>query len=187
MVRAGQVGGLDELQVANGTLRRQRADLGVAARTRVSHAGDVCVAGAEAGLILDDARWEAHHEQRRYRRLLAGADGGRGRVCHEQVAEVLLVHGDAVDAGVVLAGPVCLCAHFGADGDAGRQPDDADAHAVLDERADRHVDVARIGGQQGAEDDDDLACAVCWRVEEGGARHLERVLEAGIALWLLFC
>ena len=135
---------------------------------------------AEAWPLLDDARREAHGEQRRSGRLLAGAHGGRRRVREQQVAKVLLVHGDAVRGG----GSAGLCAQLGADGDAGGEADDGDAHAVARERADRGVDVAGVRGQQGAEDDDDLARAVRGRVEERGARHLERVLQRRVALWV---
>ena len=47
------------------------------------------------------------------------------------------------------------------------------------------MDVARVGGVQGAEDEQDLARAVGGGVEERGAGHFEGVLERRIAFWLL--
>lgn len=43
------------------------------------------------------------------------------------------------------------------------------------------MDVARVTGEEAAKDEEDFARRVGWGVEEGGAGHVQGVLEAGLA------
>lgn len=70
---------------------------------------------------------------------------------------------------------------FGADGDLGGQTDDGGSDMGLREGVDGHVDVAWVGGVEGAEDEEDLTRAVAWGVEQGGSGHFESVFERGVA------
>lgn len=89
---------------------------------------------------LHDARGETPHEQTG-RRLLRRACDGRDGGVDEQLAEVLVVQGDAV--GACRAG-IGLGYEVAADGDLRGEPDDADADLVGDEVRDGLVDVAGI-------------------------------------------
>ncbi|KFY06374.1 hypothetical protein V492_08061, partial [Pseudogymnoascus sp. VKM F-4246] len=104
------------------------------------------------------ARGEAHHKETRLVLFLC-ARGRGGSDAHEQGAEVLLVQGDISDGG--------------------------DADAVAGEGGDGGVDVAWVGAEERAGDDEDLAGAVAGGVEEARARHFEGVLEGGTALRVL--
>lgn len=175
--------GQDQGQAAARALGRQAAHLAAAARAQVSVPARSAVAGAEAGLRFHRAGREAHHQQRRGR-LGLGRNEGRGGEFHHQLAEVRLVEDDGVVAAVVVV-VVGLGDQFGADGDLGREPDDAGADLVLDQVRDRDVDVVRVAGVEGAEDDEDLARAVGRGVEEARARHLQRILQARMAARVL--
>lgn len=93
---------------------------------------------------------------------------------------------DFVDGDVVAAfvAGVCLAADFGANVHLGCEADDADAYTVFDACFDGVVDVSRVAGEEGAEDDDDLACAVGWGVVEGCSSHFESILEGWVAFGL---
>ena len=173
------MGGEDEREAAGRALGGERADLGAAARTQVARAAGAGVACAEGGGGLDGPGGESHHQQGvgglgavlRYR--------GRGHGEH-QVAEVLLVQDDVVVGAV---GVVGLADQFGADGDLGGEADDGGADLVRDEVRDGAVDIAWVGGVEGAEDEEDLARAVARGVKEGGARHFQGVFEGRVAFW----
>lgn len=176
MVAAGEVRREDEREAARGASRWKCAHLGAALRAQVAAAGEGAVAGADGGRVLDDARREAHFEQRgrvawRCRGRLA--DDGRRGGGEEEVAEVELVDGDAVDGLVAAVG---AGADFLADFEAAAHADDGDAHVVFDAVGDCFEDVARVEREQGAEDDDDLARAVAGGVIEGCAGLLQCVL-----------
>ena len=47
------------------------------------------------------------------------------------------------------------------------------------------MNVSRVGGKEGAKEEEDLAGAVGGGVEEGCARHFKGVLQARVSLWLL--
>ena len=114
VVAAREVGGQDEREAAGGTGAGEGADLGAAAGAEVAAAGGAGVAGAEAAGWFDDARGEAHHQKRTLAAFVLaffcgfslvalvgvglGGPGcdGRGGDVHDEVAEVLLVEGDAV-------------------------------------------------------------------------------------------
>ena len=92
-----------------------------------------------------------------------------------------LVHGDVV---AVLVAGIGFAADLGADVHLRRQADDADANAVFDAGFNRVVDVSWVGGEEGAEHDDDFPRAMGGRVVECCSRHFEGVLEGWVALGL---
>ena len=104
-------------------------------------------------------------------------------MCEEQLSKVLLVHRNAVN-GVVVFGKaaVGLGAELRADSGAGCEADYADPDFVRNQGADGLMDVAWIGGEERAEDNEDLAGTVAGSVEECCAGHLEGILEAGVSL-----
>lgn len=210
VVAAGEVGGEDEGEAAGGTGGGEGADFGAAARAEVAGAGGARVAGAEGAGGFDDARGEAHHQERARAVVVGGGGGGgvgavrgfgghgRGGDVHDEVAEVLFVEGDAVGF-VGGAARVGACDEGAADGDLGGEADDGGADGGGGERGDGRVDVARVRGQERAEDEEDFARAVGGRVagimalgvsdgtvgvgrksggcvQESGAGHVERVL-----------
>lgn len=126
---------------------------------------------------------------------------------------MLFVEGDAVG---FVGGEAWVGARDegAADGDLGGEADDGGGDGGGGERVDGRVDVAGVGGQERAEDEEDFARAVgggvagrSWHwglvmgavrgggryrgwggggcVQESGARHVECVLQAGVAFGVL--
>jgi len=185
VVRSRQVRGEDERKVAGRARGREGADFGFAATAQVASPGEIPMAGTQRGFLFHDPRWETHHEQRGLILFLRfgvrSAENGRSGNGHELLSVVYFIHSDAV---VALIATIGLAADFRADVHAGRETNDAHADAVADAGLDRVVDVARVGGEEGAEDDDDFAGAMRGRVVEGCAGHVQGILERGIAFGL---
>ena len=153
VVGAREMGGEDEGEAAGGTRGGEVADLAPAAGAEVAAAGGLGVAGAEGLEGLDDARGEAHHEER----TVVGAGGrvcccgvggcGRWRRCggHDELSVVLLVEGDVVE-GCGVDGRIGAGDERAADGDLCCEPDDGTRYLGLYQGCYGGVDVSRIGG-----------------------------------------
>ena len=159
----------------------QGADFRRATRAQVACQAGAGVACAEGRVWGDSAGGEAHHEEGRGRGGLMVGDGRSGDGQHE-FAEVLLVQDDVVRGGVVVVGAAY---ELGADCDLRGKADDGRGDLVAHEVADGRVDVARVGGVQRAEDEEDFTGAVGGRVEEGCTGHFESVFEGRVAFGLL--
>lgn len=156
MITPSQMRRKDESQATGRTLARQRADLRAAPRTQIAALRQFRMTCAETGNRLDDPRRKPHHKQARSGMFLGPSDRRRGDR-HHQLAEMLLVQRDAVDAVVAV---VRLGAKLATDGHLRGQADDADPDLVCHEGADGLVDVAGVGTQESAEYDQGFASAV---------------------------
>ncbi len=185
VVRPRQMRGENEGKIAGRACGGEIADFGFAATAQVPAPCEIPMAGTQRGFLFHDPRGETHHEERGLVLFLRfgvrGAEDGWGRDGHELLSVVYFIHSDAV---VALIATIGLAADFRADVHAGRETNDAHADAVADAGLDRVVDVARVGGEEGAEDDDDFAGAMRGRVVEGCAGHVQGILERGIAFGL---
>lgn len=103
-------------------------------------------------------------------------------MAEKQLAEVLLMEGD----GIVRTDRwVGAGDEFSTDGYLSGQTDDRGADVRGDEVGYGVVDVAWVGGVEGAEDKEDLSCPMRRSVEEGCTRHVEGVFERWVALWFI--
>ncbi len=182
VVRPRQMRGENEREIASRTRGGEIANFGFAATAQVPAPCEIPMAGAECGFLFHDPRGETHHEQRGLvlflRFGIRGAEDRRGGDGHELLPVVYFIHSDAV---VALVATVGFAADLRANVHTGRETDDAHADTVADTDFDRVVNVARVGGEEGAENDDDFAGAVGGRVVEGCAGHVQGVLERGVA------
>ena len=133
-----------------------------------------CAEARSAGVGVNDcsvtpaasasARGEAHHEETGDAAFVVVGDGGDGGF-HEELAVVLLVHGDTVGARVCGGeGGVCSADEFAADSDLCGEADDAADDVGGCEGIDCCVDVAGVGRVEGGEDDEDFTGAMGWCV-----------------------
>lgn len=141
----------NESEAAGWTFGWQTAYAGGTAGASVALAYGLGMTGAVADAPTRRQRptREAHHQQTGDTLLFCSCDRRRRRG-EEEFPIVDLVHGDVV-LGVIAC--VCAGAELGADGYVGGYTDDTDADAVVYEGCDCFVDVARVGGQEGAVDD----------------------------------
>lgn len=86
---------------------------------------------------------------------------------------MLLIERDSIRRFVASIGPT---AELLTDGDLSSKTDNANAYFVGDQGVDSLMDIAGVGGEKGAEDDEDFSRAVTRCVEESSSGHLEAIL-----------
>lgn len=130
------------------------------------------MACAERWSGIDDTGGKAHHQEGGFDRCvwISGCSRRRGsrRGCgaHEEIAVVGFIQGD----GVGLGGRevrVCTGDECAADGDLGGKANDGAGYGGGGEGGYGCVDIARVGGEEGPEEEKDFSRAVGWGVAVG--------------------
>jgi hypothetical protein len=106
-----------------------------------------------------------------------------GGTFHDQLSKVLLVDHDSITGDVPVVG---LRNKLATDGYLGGETNDSCMYLVGNEAIDGPVDVSRVGRMQCPEDQEDLASAMAWSMEERCSRHLKSIFETGLSLRLFF-
>lgn len=177
-----QMGGQNQHQVAARTHGGQGAHPGLAVRTRVAPIDESGVARTEGRVHVTHPGGKAHFHQGEAVGVgrLGLRDRQRRDAVQHQLLEVGLVQDNVV--GALEIAEVGQPAELLADGHPGSQPNHPYVDLLPDQRLDRVVDIPRIGGEEGAKNDQDFSRAVAGRVQQKTPGHLQRILQAGIAL-----
>lgn len=148
--------GENESKSTGRAFSRERTHFAFAARTLVAALVELGMARAEALMLAQSSRREAHHEKRGQTLSRCSGDWW-GSSCHEELPEMLFMESHCIAGTIPVVG---FGDQIAADGYLRRKTDNRDPDAVCNERSNGLVDVAGIRGDQGRRDDEDFAGAV---------------------------